>query len=535
MKKIISTLMGMVLACQLAIPVFAQTQPTTQPTDDTSSVTQSTDGTADTTAAGGNTGADTSANQTEATNSEATALPAINSDSYIVMSADTGQVLISKNPDKKQYPANITKILTTAIALQYVDPDADYTITVEDVFPSYPESYRFSNGNYVAITQDEVVKVKDLINGSLIQSANDTANALANCAAKLANRSVVLEDGSTSYTAGFVEMMNEKAKEIGCVNSNFVNPHGLGNESHYTTAYDMALIMRYALTVPNFPQFFSQTSYTMEPTNKQSLPRNWGRVREGMMDPASSSYYKGTTGVKFGQTAEGGNTGIALVERDGIRLICVALNCSGSNSSIIQSDMVNLFDYCYNNFIPVTYTAAELAQKGYKTAVYNTRGEGSTQIGNATYSTDSDFTVLIHKNFSKDDVYVSADIPGRYYYDETMPSTLTFSMTDPNASQYMVPNMAALKLKVNVLTYDEIAQQKQAARKEFFQKVFKVIKIIFIVILVLFILLMIIRIRNKRKYKKRLARKKEQARRRQMQQNSLQNTNPPRSNTNRRR
>lgn len=530
--------MGMVLACQLAIPVFAQTQPTTQPTDDTSSVTQSTDGTdgtADTTAAGGNTGADTSANQTEATNSEATALPAINSDSYIVMSADTGQVLISKNPDKKQYPANITKILTTAIALQYVDPDADYTITVEDVFPSYPESYRFSNGNYVAITQDEVVKVKDLINGSLIQSANDTANALANCAAKLANRSVVLEDGSTSYTAGFVEMMNEKAKEIGCVNSNFVNPHGLGNESHYTTAYDMALIMRYALTVPNFPQFFSQTSYTMEPTNKQSLPRNWGRVREGMMDPASSSYYKGTTGVKFGQTAEGGNTGIALVERDGIRLICVALNCSGSNSSIIQSDMVNLFDYCYNNFIPVTYTAAELAQKGYKTAVYNTRGEGSTQIGNATYSTDSDFTVLIHKNFSKDDVYVSADIPGRYYYDEAMPSTLTFSMTDPNASQYMVPNMAALKLKVNVLTYDEIAQQKQAARKEFFQKVFKVIKIIFIVILVLFILLMIIRIRNKRKYKKRLARKKEQARRRQMQQNSLQNTNPPRSNTNRRR
>jgi len=207
LKKIISILMGLVVACQLAVPVFAQTG-TTQSSSETTQ-TQQTESTSDTTQTEGTTSGTTSTTETDANKTAentATALPAINSDSYIVMNAETGQVLISKNPDKKQYPASITKILTTAIALNYVDPESDYTVTTEDVFPTYPNEYKFSDGTYVAITQDEVVKVRDLLYGTMIQSANDTANALADCAAKLANRSVTLEDGSTSYTGGFVEM-----------------------------------------------------------------------------------------------------------------------------------------------------------------------------------------------------------------------------------------------------------------------------------------------------------------------------------------
>lgn len=534
MKKIISILMGLVVACQLAVPVFAQTG-TTQSSSETTQ-TQQTESTSDTTQTEGTTGGTTSTTETDANKTAentATALPAINSDSYIVMNAETGQVLISKNPDKKQYPASITKILTTAIALNYVDPESDYTVTTEDVFPTYPNEYKFSDGTYVAITQDEVVKVRDLLYGTMIQSANDTANALADCAAKLANRSVTLEDGSTSYTGGFVEMMNEKAKELGCVNSNFVNPHGLYNENQYTTAYDMALITRYALTTPDFLQYFSQTEYTMEPTNKQPQPRNWGRVKEGMMEPSNENYYEGTIGVKLGYLTESNHTGVSVVERDGVRLICVALNCTGSNAYAVQKDMINLFDYCYNNFTPVTYTAAELAHENYKTPVYDKRGEGSTLIGTATYSTDSDFTVLIHKNYTKDDIVMTSDIPGRYYQDEDMPSTLTFSMnptTTADASQYMVPNMAALKLQVKVVTFSEIEAQKQAARKELFNKIFNVIKIILIIFLVLVVLLLILRIHNKRKYKKRIARKKAaQARRRQLPPNSPQRTSSQRS------
>ena len=557
MKKIISLLMGLALACQLAVPSFAQaataaatpTPPTTEGTTPTEGTTTTdgttpattdgttpatTDGTTPATTDGttpattdGTTPATTDGTTPATTAQQASPLPVINSDSYIMMNAATGQVLISKNPDKKQYPGNITKLLTAAIAMEYVDPEADYTVTIEDVFPSYPEKYRFSNGTYVAITQDEVVKVRDLICASLIQGADDAANALADCAAKLANRSLSLEDGTASYTAGFVEMMNEKTKEIGCVNSNFVNPHGLYNENQYTTAYDMALILRYALSSTTFSQYFGLTSYTMEPTNKQSLPRNWGRTKVAMMDSTSKSYYQGTLGVKYGVNTDGTNTSVALVERNGIRLICVAMGCTG-NAETIQNDMVNLFNYCYDNFNPVTYTAEELSKEGYKTAVYDTRGEGSKQIGNATYSTDSDFTVLVHKNFTKDDVYISTDIPGRYFYDEPMPATLTFSMSDPDASQYMVPDMAALRLKVNVLTYDEIAAQKQKARQELFQKILRIVKIVFFVILGLLVLLLIIRTHNRRKYKKRIARQKAAARRRQQQAGSMPPRNPQR-------
>ena len=253
----------------------------------------------------------------------------------------------------------------------------------------------------------------------------------------------------------------------------------------------------------------------------------------------SDNYYEGTLSVELGYETQSNHTAVSVVERDGIRLICVALNCTGSNSYVIQNDMTNLLDYCYNNFVPVTYTAAELAPEGFKTPVYDQRGEGSQMIGTATFSTDGDFTVLVHKNFSKEDISVSADIPGRYYQNEDMPSTLTFSMNSAsaqNASQYMVPTMAALKLQVNVVTFSEIEAQKKAERQELFNKIFNVVKIIFFIFLGLVILLLIIRIRNKRKYKKRIARKKAaQARRRQLQQGSSpQRREPPRSNNRKR-
>ncbi len=596
MKKVISFFMGLVLACQMSLPAFAQAGTTAQPqtppqtaqTDtnqkgntqnnaqqgnantqnNTANNTQqgntntqnntqqgnantqnntqqgnanTQQGNANTQQGNANTqqGNNNAANNTQQGSTDVTALPVINSDSYIVMNASTGQILISKNPDKKQYPSNITKIMTTALALEFVDPEASYPITIEDVFPTYPESYRFSNGTYVAITQDEVVKIKDLLYGTMIQSANDTANALADCTAKLANRSIILDDGSTSYTGGFVEMMNEKAKELGCINTNFINPHGLHSENHYTTAYDMALITRYALSTPDFQQYFSQTEYTMEPTNKQSLPRNWGRVKEGMMDPSNENYYQGTIGVKVGQSAQANNTAVSVAEQNGVRLICVALNCTGSNAYSVQKDMVNLLNYCFTNFNPITYTSKELAPKGFKTPVYEKTEKGNNYIGNATYSTDSDFTIMLHKNFNKNDVVISTDIPGRYYMNENMPSTITFSISSERAqeaSQYMVPTMAALKLKASVLTFSEIERQKQEARQALFNEIFKVAKIVLIVLLVLFILLMIIRIRNKRKYQKRLARKKAtEARRRQIQQSSGQRRQPPNNSQKRRK
>lgn len=547
MKRLISLAVSLLIACQMALPAFAQAT-TTSTSERQAEQTQTAEATTtpETQADQTQNGQETQTGQTAQTtgqqatgSSEVTALPTITSESYIVMNADTGQVLISRYPDSKQYPGDITKVMTTALALEYVDPESTYTITTEDVFPTYPESYQFSYGTYVAITQDEIINIRDLLYATTIQSADDAANALADCTAKIANRSVVLDDGSTSYTAGFVEMMNEKAKELGCVNTNFANPHGLYNDNQYTTAYDMALITRYALTTPNFLQYFGQTEYAMDPTNKQSLPRNWRRSSdESMMVTSSDNYYSGILGMETGMTTQGNHTGVAVVERDGVRLICVALNCTGSSAYSLQTDMTNLFDYCFNNFTPITYTAEELAPAGFQTAVYSYDKNGDAEmIGTATYSTDSDFTVLLHKNFTKDDIAITSDIPGRYYEGQDMPSTLTFSIVSSKtqeAMNYMVPTMTALKLKVNVLTFSEVEAQKQQARQELFSKIFNVVKIVFFIFLALLIILLIVRIRNKRKYKKRLARKKAQARRRQ-QLNQQGRPQRPTSSSNTRR
>ena len=435
------------------------------------------------------------------------------SDSYVVMEADTGQVLIEKNMNKREYPASITKIMTGALALEHDHLDDVVTMTDEAVF-SVPR-----DTTHIALTPGEEVTVEQLMYGCMMMSANDCANGLA------------------EFTGGtidnFVQMMNDKAQELGAVNTHFVNASGLPDNNHYTTAYDMALITRYALTTPNFLQYFGQTEYSMDPTNKQSLPRNWRRSSdESMMLTSSDNYYSGILGMETGMTTQGNYTGVAVAERDGIRLICVALNCTGSSAYSLQTDMTNLFDYCFNNFTAVTYTAEELAPTGFQTPVYTTDADGNVEmIGTATYSTDSDFTVLLHKNFTKDDIVISSDIPGRYYEGQDMPSTLTFSIVSSKteeAMSYMVPTMTALKLKVSVLTFSEVEAQRQQARQELFNRIFNIVKIVFFVFLGLLVILLIIRFRNKRKYKKRLARKKAQARRRQ--QLAQQQGNPPRRN-----
>ena len=147
MKRLISLAISLVLACQMALPVFAQAGTETQTTTESGSTQQQTEASTGTDTSTPTEGQEATGEQTTGS-TEVTALPTITSQSYIVMNADTGQVLISRYPDNKQYPGDITKVLTTALALEYVDPESTYTITTEDVFPTYPESYRFSNGTY---------------------------------------------------------------------------------------------------------------------------------------------------------------------------------------------------------------------------------------------------------------------------------------------------------------------------------------------------------------------------------------------------
>ena len=163
--------------------------------------------------------------------------PEILSEAAVLMDAKTGQILYSKNMDKTMYPASITKILTGMLALKYANLDETVTMSYDAVFSIDRDS------SHIALDVDEEIPMIDALYALSIESANDAANGIAETVA-----------GSMD---AFAEMMNQEAKRIGAVNSNFVNAHGLPNENHYTTAYDMALITAEAIQIPMFNEIFS--------------------------------------------------------------------------------------------------------------------------------------------------------------------------------------------------------------------------------------------------------------------------------------
>ena len=167
----------------------------------------------------------------------------------------------------------------------------------------------------------------------MVKSANECAYALA-------------EHVAGDKTA-FAKLMNEKAAEIGCENTHFVTPNGLHDDDHYTTAYDMALITKYALQNDTFRQIAGTLSYTVPTTNLADETRPlWNGNK--MINPAEPYYYEYCEGGKTGYTSKSNNTLVTFSKKDGLELICVILDCDGSKYT--YSDSKALYNYCYNNY-----------------------------------------------------------------------------------------------------------------------------------------------------------------------------------------
>ena len=184
--------------------------------------------------------------------------PEVTAHAYLVMDAQTGQVLVQKGGAERNYPASITKIMTLALAMEKMRRRHDAA------GHGQPGRGLFAGGGLVPCraAAGEVVSLNDLFHATILASANDAANVLA------------------EYTAGsmeaFVELMNAKAAELGLAGTHFVNANGLHSADHYTTPYDMARLTQWAMTVPGFSELFGATSYTMQPTNKQEQERLFG-------------------------------------------------------------------------------------------------------------------------------------------------------------------------------------------------------------------------------------------------------------------
>ena len=251
----------------------------------------------------------------------------IASDTGILMDADTGTVLFDKGGDQQRYPASITKIMTLLVAVENSSMDEQVTFTETGVRNVAADS---SNINSKV---GEVMTMQDCLHALMIISANDAAAQIAE------------HVGGTEQN--FIDMMNQRAAEIGCTNTHFANSSGLPDENHYSSAKDMALIFREGLKNKDFRSVIGDADYTIQPTNMTSDKRVM-HTHHPMFAPESDIYYPGCIGGKTGFTNLAAHTLVTAVEQNGTTYIAVVMH--GVELSTCCLDSKALFDYGFGNF-----------------------------------------------------------------------------------------------------------------------------------------------------------------------------------------
>lgn len=255
--------------------------------------------------------------------------PDIISQAAILIDNKTGKVLYQKNQDKIMFPASTTKILTSILALENCALNEVVTVSYDTVM-SIPEGYSTA---YLQI--GEQLTVEQLLQLTLVHSANDAANALA------------------EYVGGsfesFVSMMNTKVNELGLVNTHFTNAFGMHDDNHYTTAEDLATIMRYCIKNDDFRRLAGSASCSIPATNKYGT-RQYTSTNE-LIIPTSNNYYPYMTCGKTGYTSQAGDCLVSCSYKDNLELICVVLGGETVNGiSTKFSETKTLYEYGYNNY-----------------------------------------------------------------------------------------------------------------------------------------------------------------------------------------
>lgn len=248
--------------------------------------------------------------------------PVVSSESAILMEADTGVILYEKNIHAKEYPASTTKILTTLIAIEECDLDETVTFSHDAVF-GIP-----AGSNHVAMNEGDTLTMEQCLQAILIRSANEVSYAVA-------------EHISGTWDA-FADRMNARAKELGCVDSHFVNPNGLPDENHYTSAYDLAMIGRAFFSNEMLCQITKMPLLRLTKKNGELVDANQMELL-----PGKKYAYEYLVGCKTGYTEAARSCLVSCAEKDGMKLICVVLKDESPHQ---YEDTIALFDYGFSNF-----------------------------------------------------------------------------------------------------------------------------------------------------------------------------------------
>lgn len=259
--------------------------------------------------------------------------PKTESKSAILMEVNTGTILYEKKSHKEHYPASITKIMTCLLTIENCDMDEEVVFSADAVYKN--------EGDTSNIGRDlgEVLTVEQCLYAVMLESANECAYALAEH---------VGEKMGGDYRT-FIQMMNDRAKALGCENTHFNNSNGLPDEEHWVSAYDMALISIEAYKNEEFRKITGSTSYSIPKTNK-CKEVHYGHNHHKMLYPFrgdDTQLYEYCTGGKTGYTTAANSTLVSYAEKDGLTLVCVVMD---ANTPAHYTDTRKLFDFGFENF-----------------------------------------------------------------------------------------------------------------------------------------------------------------------------------------
>lgn len=307
--------------------------------------------------------------------------PDVGAESALLIEAKTGKVLYEKNANSKIYPASTTKILTALLAIEKLDMKKHVII---------PSNMGPADGSAMYLLPGERFTVKELLQGLMVKSANDAA--------------VILAKEISGDVNTFSKLMNEKAKELGCKNTHFINPNGLHEDDHYTTAADMALIAREAMKSELFRELVSTVRVTFDETHQTPEKRYFLNTNRFLWDDSKiiidneyiPIHYSVVNGIKTGYTPEAKNCLVSSGKKNGIELIALVYRAEGFE---MYRDSRLILDYGFDNYISKT-----LIKKGQ---VFGRHEIQHTVPGFVSYYTQDEYTAVCDKN---DDIQVATDI-----------------------------------------------------------------------------------------------------------------------------
>lgn len=250
------------------------------------------------------------------TSSDITDEPSINSRAAVVIERNSKTILYGKSETEKRKMASTTKIMTAIIVIE--NSNLYDTVTVS-------KKAAGTGGSRLGIKTGDKITVCDLLYGLMLKSGNDTAVALA--------------EHVGGSVEGFADLMNKKAQELSLTDTHFVTPHGLDNDSHYTSAYELAILADYALRNETFANFVATKSYTV---TINDIPKTISNTNELL------GYLNGVYGVKTGFTNGANRCLVTSCKRGDLDIICVVLGAD--TKKFRTQDSIKLIEYCFNNY-----------------------------------------------------------------------------------------------------------------------------------------------------------------------------------------